>query len=245
MIRRTWFILAQIIVVLVVAALIFDLPLLLQGFLGNESFFQGKPTTYWKHQIQGRGRDHQAAVAAFQKGGSKGIEVLIEILQTGTETQRQGAIAVLRGMGPAAKSAVPALQVMLDDRDPRTRIQAAEAVFEISQDAEDVVPVLILALHDERDEICQEAASAITRLGPAASAAVPPLIAALRDENPRVRGWAVAALGKLGATAADAIPSLEDACKDENPGVAAAAVTAIRAIRSSGAPEGLSPLQLP
>ncbi len=233
--RRVILVALQVILVLIVAALIFDLPLALEGLIRKESFFQGKPTTFWRHQLQGRGPEFHRAFAAFERAGPAGIDVLLEILATGSSTEKQGVIAILKGMGVSAKSAVPALNVMLEDRDNAMRVQAADSIFEINQEADDLIPTLILALEDDRDEVCKEAASLLGRMGPAARPAVPALVAGLRNEKPRVREWSAAALSKLGSSANTAVPALERACQDEHAGVAAAASAALREIRLAGA----------
>jgi HEAT repeat protein len=228
--RGALLLLVEIAAVAVVAAIIFDLPLVLEGFWRRESFFQGKPTTYWKHQLAGRGADFGVAQANFRKHGADGLPVLKEILRTGSEVERQNALAIMRDMGPIAKECLPDFHVMLLDTDPMFRVRAAEAIFKITRETDDVAPALVAALREDNDQICKEAALALGRMGAAAEAAVPALVMSLRDPAPRVRAWSAAALGELGAHAQSAAEDLQDACKDKDPSVAAAAAAALRRV---------------
>jgi HEAT repeat protein len=223
--------LAHAVIVLVVGAIIFDAPLAVEGWLSHESFFAGKPTTYWKHQLERTGREFQLAQAEFRRKGTEGLPVLTEILKDGTPAQRQGALTVLRGMGPAAKEAVSAVYVLLADKDGMARVQAAEAVYQISRETDELVPVLIQALQDDRDEVRNAAAQALGRIGPAARESVPALVLALQENQPAARAFAAKALGWMGPAAKDAVPALEEACKDPDPNVGATAVNALRRIR--------------
>jgi HEAT repeat protein len=64
-------------------------------------------------------------------------------------------------MGPAAKSAVPALIAALDDPDPVVRFPVCIALREIGPDAKEAVPALTKALDDRNDDVAAMARKAI------------------------------------------------------------------------------------
>ena len=108
--------------------------------------------------------------------------------------------------GPDAKTAVPAIMVLLKDKDQDIRRAAIGALGEIGPEAKTAIPSLIALLKDSA--IRREATKALGKMGAEAASAVPPLTDLLNDKH--VRWCVIEALGKIGPTA---IPALTDLLK--------------------------------
>src|SRR5258708_6904578 len=86
----------------------------LLGLLGRESFYQGRPTRYWRQAL----RDPSPTVQkethdALKSGGASATPVLAELLREGRGEDwatgvRLTAATLLRDIGPEARAAVPA-----------------------------------------------------------------------------------------------------------------------------------------
>jgi predicted Zn finger-like uncharacterized protein len=158
-------------------------------------------------------------------------------------TVRWRAAGALWGIGPPAKAQVPRLiTTMKEDKDARTRLTAAYAVWEISRQ-KDGVPVLSAALKHQELTIRQTAVLFLKQMcndaknerlpfadkpGKIALAdAVPALIAALEDKDAEVRGSAAVTLGIIGPDARAAVPGLTQALKTGDPEFKAEAAFAL------------------
>jgi HEAT repeat protein len=159
----------------------------------------------------------------------------LEQRQAAVETAKQQLIAArkisglrisaadaLAQMGPAARSAVPALIEALSANDLMLRLKTAVALTTIGQaapsDVKPAVPALIKALKDEDNRVAPlpfsinirgQVAAALGCIGPEAKEAIPALVEALKSNDPDSRMAAASALGKLEAM--EAIPALVDA----------------------------------
>jgi HEAT repeat protein len=200
-----------------------------------------------------------AAEGALAHIGEPAVAMLVQALQDGNPHRRRRAANALGGIGVRAESAVPALNVALQD--PAVREAAARALVRIAphsaekylpvlgagiddRDADaarrsvaalsqlrtpDAVPALIQALDDDRTR--DTALFGLRGMGPRAAAAVPALVQVLQDPREAHRGAAAQALGEIGMAAAAAIPALTDVVgKDPNGGVREAAARALGAM---------------
>jgi HEAT repeat protein len=103
-----------------------------QGKKPKEPEFDGRPLSSWVADLKG----------------------------TAPQTRNAAAYAI-SGMGPAAKSAVPALIAALDDPEPVVRFPVCIALREIGPDAKEAVPALTKALDDRNDDVAAMARKAI------------------------------------------------------------------------------------
>jgi len=78
-------------------------------------------------------------------------------------TRNQAAYAI-GGMGPAAKSAVPALIEALKDPEATVRFPVCIALREIGPDAIEAVPALREALEDRNDDVAAMARKALIKI---------------------------------------------------------------------------------
>ncbi len=180
--------------------------------LGNtpRDFYAGKPIQYWREQLDGRdvGASNEAFVVVnrrvipqlidtmFHETNDSNLRIsLIETLNqlpgvyiyfTPAGGRRADAAQNIGGLGPAAKSSVPALIQVLKGKDAPVCEAAIQALGKIHSDPEVVIPLLIGYLDD--DSVNDEAALALANYGSLAKAAVPkivPLLHAL-DKDARV-----------------------------------------------------------
>jgi HEAT repeat protein len=172
------------------------------------------------------------------------MPMLRKVLKHSDESFRMAAIYAIGSCGAKAKEAIPDLEGILTDKSPFVRMQAAEALHEISPNdrtLSNFVNALIQSLKVDKNEINQGptkshekrsvALNKLVSLGPRAKAAIPILIEALHDSD--IRSMAAGALVSIGP---DALPALKEASRDKDLAVQAAARNAIEKIaaRSQG-----------
>jgi HEAT repeat protein/lysophospholipase L1-like esterase len=167
--------------------------------------------------------------------GPIALKPLLASLERTSALGRDAAAEALGGLGPAAREAVPALALALQDPREEVRWRAAWALGRIGGAARPAVPALIQAMEDAaiRWHVCD----ALAGLGPEAAAAVPRLTAALRDESGNVRWRAAQALGAIGPAAVAAAPALVRVVSDTQENVR---VAAVRSLALIGAPPAIA-----
>ena len=153
------------------------------------------------------------------------------------ETRREAVIA-LAGIGPAAKSAVPELITLMDDKEFPNRGAAAFALGKIG--SKDAAEPLKKSLEATDPMLRLASVWALLQLDPGnddyAKIAVPRLAAALSNDRPRVRREAAIALGKLGPKASGAVKELQTAMHDEIHDVRTEAIVALAEIGAASEP---------
>lgn len=84
-------------------------------------------------------------------------------LNAAAPSTRNAAAYAISGMGPAAKSAVPALVKVLEDTDApaSVRFPVCVALKEIGPDAKGAVPALTKAMEDRNDDVAAMARRAL------------------------------------------------------------------------------------
>ena len=175
----------------------------------------------------------EAARTLASRGvGPAHAEALAEALG-GPDSFVRGFVAWYLGeMGPAARSALPALVVAQNDPDPGVRALVLRSLAVVGAGAPEAIEALRKALREGTGDDRWKAARSIGKLGPAGRVAIPDLVTALRDENGHVQRHAALALGRLGP--AEGVRSaLEQAALDPDPAVAAAASEALRALAAA------------
>jgi HEAT repeat protein len=109
------------------------------------------------------------ALHALAEGGAEVVPALTEALDS--KDARYWACVVLADIGPAAKSAAPALAKAAADERPEVRIQALIALGEIGPDAKAVSADVAKGLEDQFMSVRYAAAFALGRIGDKAHAA--------------------------------------------------------------------------
>src|SRR5688572_22702384 len=89
------------------------------GWVRGESFFQDRPTRYWRKALQDKdpgGRTN--TLHMLSRHGAEPVPVLLELLRDPKADVRWTAATALGSIGADAKDAVPALAEALSDDDP-------------------------------------------------------------------------------------------------------------------------------
>lgn len=176
------------------------------GVARFESFYQGKPTSYWSQRLAaaeqfGRGygfRVNQPSLpewlASFRsvfgprpldpttdplvpKGDPAALPVQMELLRAPEPCVRFHAVLMLGQMGPQACAAAPALERMLHDPEGLLRAASAHALWKVDpRQAETCLATLLEALEHEDWMVRNHAAASVGEMGPLAKVAVPKLL---------------------------------------------------------------------
>lgn len=149
----------------------------------------------------GHGSSASASYALKDMARRGNSEIVVAALRA--ELQRTkggpyGAISALRGIGPAARAALPELQPLLKHSDEQLRNAAAMAIGQIGGPPNDAVAAMVNELRNDDWVRRERAARSLGGMGPVAAAAVPELIGLL--ENPARQAYeAFEAAAELGA----------------------------------------------
>jgi HEAT repeat protein len=137
-------------------------------------------------------------VQVVSKIGRGAVAVLIPYLNVENRQVRHFAAGALRGIGPEAVAAVPALMKALEHEWFGDRIYAAMALEGIGREAGAAIPGLIWALSDQRPEVRQKAAMALGAIANGEEEVVQALVhAAGETGEPLVRRAVAEALLKF------------------------------------------------
>jgi HEAT repeat protein len=131
------------------------------------------------------------------------------------------------GPGAAGAEEVPALAKKLRGGPSELRVEAAEDLGLIGQNARGALPQLIQALEDADSLVRISAARAVALIEKEHEGIVAVLEKALKIDNAQVRTSAAIALGDIAAQAKGAVPALIDVLEDRDPGVRWAAADAL------------------
>jgi Leucine-rich repeat (LRR) protein len=121
------------------AVAVFSVPTLrwqVVGTLRGERFYHGRPSSYWRAELERTPEEVEAgAVAELREGGASAVPVLIAIMADRNSTARWAAARVVGLIGPPAESAIPTLQAMMDESEVITQHAAGDALNQIDRDA--------------------------------------------------------------------------------------------------------------
>src|SRR5262249_14584322 len=138
----------------------------------------------------------------------------MKLLKSSDPKVRASACVAIRNIGPAAKSAIPALIAALKDTDAYVRMEATVALGAIGEAA---IPALIDAAKSTSRYQRIGACLALGHMGAKAKEAIASLEPLLKDKNASVRAHAAQAIWRIDPTrAGDIVPVLAEALKDEN-----------------------------
>lgn len=185
------------------------------GYLTGETFFEGRPVSYWHDALIADPATSSKAMQRLSQPKPQAVDVLVKLLheRDSAAEVRWNAIKMLSEMGAAAESAQPALLETLEDSDPHVAGVAAAALPKIGVPAEKAVPALSQLLGGPHTVV---AARALSEYKGAALPALETLVQVLEDETMDVEArWnAARTLGKLGPAGAAAVPVLTEHLQD-------------------------------
>ena len=119
---------------------------------------------------------------------------------------RQAAATALVKLGPSASGALPKLRKMAGKRREAARIQAAAALWSISEEPEPSLSILLDEL--QRSDRPWEAAEAFQQLGAIAAPSLPKLVELVRSGEGETLYFAATALANMGKHAESSVPEL-------------------------------------
>jgi len=173
---------------------------LLIGVIRHESFFQGRPTSYWAHALkQGPGSGNSMRL---RRGGKAAVPVLAELAQGDDEEARIEALLALAVMGEDAKGAAPVLlELLSSEQSPPVLDLAKQILLRVDRQAA-MLGCLELLKNSTTIHSRSFALDGLDRIGPQDTGVVERLTEALGDQNSLVRTAAAKALGRIQQKAA-------------------------------------------
>jgi HEAT repeat protein len=121
---------------------------------------------------------------------------------------RAEAARILRGLGPAARPALPELVASLNHKQRGIRSTAFEALIGLGPAVEGVIPVVLQTLKHPDSSMRMRAATALSEFEVYSPGIIAALTEALADPLPMVRQAAVQTLAQAGPAAISALPQL-------------------------------------
>ncbi|MCI0639922.1 MAG: HEAT repeat domain-containing protein [Gemmataceae bacterium] len=197
--------LGLLLVLLLAAGIAFAVPALrvkVLGFLGGESFFDGRPYSAWRDDL--KGEDSSAALDQLKRGGVDAIPMLLELARAGDDDLYAKSTALLVELGDKA---APALAKSLGQ--PDDKVTSLHVLGKIGRKAKGAAYPLVRFFNDSKDKAEKLAVlSILASMGPAAHEAMPDLTRVLKDGDTELKRSAVLVLGAIGPEAKSAIPLL-------------------------------------
>ena len=124
--RKRWLLFFGIGALVVAGAILLDPTRVVTGFLRGESFYRGRPATYWGRALKNQDPvTHVETVKSLKEGGAGAVPVLVELLREDkkrdwdSSSVRWMAADLLGQIGADARDAVPVLVEALKDDDAR------------------------------------------------------------------------------------------------------------------------------
>jgi HEAT repeat protein len=220
---RRWLLILGVLLLLAVAGVFLDPTRVVIGWMSNESFFQGRPSSYWERELRSREPAVRTnAIKELTDGGPAAIPVLVELIENdrpsaNSSEVRWTAAATLSQMGPRARPALPALVDALQDSDPLVRLMAIKALGRIGREAAPALPALVPLLKcDEKLDVLK----ALQQIHRVPQTALPLLQHNLKDEQAEIR-WRSAAVLALSEEPKDAVVDLVPLLEDKEASVRA------------------------
>jgi len=162
---------------------------------------------------------------------SRSTPGLITALRMGDSSLRASAASMLGARGPAARSAIPALEEALRSPDELVQSRAAAALGEIGG-----IDVLAENLKSPNEQVRTRVIMALRSLNlqdpEQRQRRVAMYIAGLNDSAPKVREWAAGGLGESKEDVSEALPYLKELLHDQEWGVKRTAAQTIASIGS-------------
>jgi len=103
---------------------------------------------------------------------------------------------------------LPSLLVALKAAEPARRLEAAEALMQLGDDAAPAAAALALVASDEDDEVREAAVGALEGLGTPPASLLGELVSVLHRPQADTAYWGATLLGRLGSAAAAAVPDI-------------------------------------
>lgn len=218
---------------------------------------QGKLISLWVKQALATDQ-YYLTVPALKEAGEEAVPFLIPALETRdsalntawvklwpnlpgfvkrrlhtpilAKVRRMRAVVALREMGPAERTAVPALIARLSDKDGTIRLHSAITLGEIGPGALTAVSALEPFLKSQSHTVRVYTANALWRITQQPEPSLSVLEEGMKDYSASFRWAAAVFLGEMGRAAERTVPLLEQATKETDKEVASLAIQALAEI---------------
>src|SRR5438445_759028 len=167
-----WLVWLGVIAVLLLTALFLEPTRVVWGYLKGESFYRGRPTSYWRSALLDEApAAHVAARSALKDGRAEAIPVLIQLLASrGDRTYaevRWTAAALLGALGQIGSGdarVVEALTAALKDSNERVRRDAVRSLGQLGAAAKSAAPTISKLRNDPAERVRTAAAAALRQI---------------------------------------------------------------------------------
>lgn len=119
---------------------------------------------------------------------------------------------------------------LLRSGDPATRLDAAERICHMAEDAAPAAVDLVRACTDADEQVREWVVAALEGLGAPPEASIPALAGLATSENPLAAYWAITLLGRVGQAAKSAVPAVTACLQSKDEAVRRRAAWAIEKI---------------
>src|SRR5258708_7829997 len=120
---KRWLIWVGVVLIVLVGVVLFEPTRVVLGYLKGESFFAGRPTSYWRNALKDPAPNiNMNTLRALKEGRKAAVPMLIDLRaqdgpNAGDAETRWTAVEILGQIGLDAKAATPALLAALKDAD--------------------------------------------------------------------------------------------------------------------------------
>jgi hypothetical protein len=143
----------------------------LSGLIKGETFFDGRPSSYWKARFKDEGEAgirslRRVTVELFDKNRNAALPVLLEALQDSDKDIRAVAIFLVGQYGKDCANELPLLTAALRDPQPQVRFQAISAVANVAPDVTVALAAINPLLADPDPVVVKQAVHCYCQLDP-------------------------------------------------------------------------------
>ena len=190
----------------------------------------------------------EKGLSALGTEASNAVPAIVQIYEQDiSPSSRHAAANALVEIGPASKSAIPALIRSAASTNSEVRAFAVYTLGRMALEPQLVNPVLTQSLHDPDREVRYNAAfglSAMAFMGGDAKAAIPALVETLRDSYPTARAASAMALGHIHSEPGLVVPALTEALRDREVFVRVQAASALGEFGTNAKPAAAALLEV-
>ena len=144
----------------------------LSGFIKGETFFDGRPSSYWRDQFKDEGQNsfrgslRQATIELFTTNYERALPLLRETIHDSDKDIRSVTVCLMGECGKACTNELPLLTAALRDPEPRVRFYAIPAVAIVAPDVPTALAAISPLLTDSEISVSRQAVYCYCQLDP-------------------------------------------------------------------------------
>jgi hypothetical protein len=144
----------------------------LSGLIKGETFFDGRPSSYWRDQFKDEGQHsfkgslRQATIELFTTNYDRALPLLRETIHDSDKDTRWVTVYLMGECGKASANELPLLTAALRDPKPRVRFYAIPAVAIVAPDAATALAAISPLLTDNDINVSRQAVHCYCQLDP-------------------------------------------------------------------------------